>query len=48
MGATNLMGKALGIVTRCIVTDLIHRAGFAHNTARSSLFALPINVNVMY
>lgn len=31
-GYPKLMGQALGIVYRCIATDLIHRAGFTHRT----------------
>lgn len=50
----DLMGKALGIVTRCIATDLIHRAGFTRNTARTGAvtfiqrFGSALNLNVHF
>jgi len=40
----DLMGKALGIVTRCIATDLIHRAGLAHDLASQSRATLAARV----
>lgn len=49
-----LMGKALSIVTRCISTHLIHKAGFTHVTARTGAvtfiqrFGSALNLNVHF
>jgi hypothetical protein len=51
-GYPDLMGKALGIVYRCIATWLIHQAGCTHNTATTGAvtfiqrFGSALNLNV--
>jgi hypothetical protein len=51
---SDLMGRALGIVYRCIATWLIHQAGFTHSRARTGAvtfiqrFGSALNLNVHF
>lgn len=53
-GYPDVMTRALGVVYRCIATDIIHRAGFTHADARTGAvtfiqrFGSALNLNIHF
>lgn len=53
-GYPDVMTKALGVIYRCIATDVIHRAGFTHADARTGAvtfiqrFGSALNLNIHF